>query len=132
MASGKRAFEGKSQASLIAAILEHEPPSLAAIQPTRPAALDRLVRNCLAKDPEERIQTAHDVVLELRWIGEGSQVGLPAPVSARRKSREFVAWGVAAAAVAIALWLGLSRARPAGAAPERVLGQASCCPKSSF
>jgi Tol biopolymer transport system component len=132
MASGKKAFEGKSQASLIAAILEHEPPSLAATQTTTPAALDRLVKNCLAKDPDERIQTAHDVVLELRWIGEGSQAGMPAPVSARRKSRELVAWGVAAAALAIALWLGLSRPRPDAAAPERVLRTSVLLPEKLF
>ena len=90
------------------------------------------MRNCLAKDPDERIQTAHDVMLELRWIGEGSQAGLPAPVSARRKSRELVAWGVAAAAVAIAVWLGLSRLRPAAAAPERVLRTSVLLPEKLF
>ena len=54
-----------------------------------PPALDRVVKTCLAKDPEDRWQTAHDVKLELQWIAEGgSQAGLPAPVVARRKSRE--------------------------------------------
>jgi Tol biopolymer transport system component len=115
MASGKKAFEGKSQASLIAAILEHEPPSLATTQPTTPAGLDRLIRNCLAKDPDERIQTAHDAMLELRWIGEGSQAGLPAPVSARRKSRELVAWIGLAAVSAVAAWLALGPSRRAPA-----------------
>ena len=66
-----------------------------------PPALDRVVKTCLAKDPEDRWQTAHDVKLQLQWIAEGgSQAGLPAPVAARRKSREQLAWGVAAAALA--------------------------------
>ena len=69
MATGKRAFEGKSQASLIAAILEREPAPIAEIQPTSPAGLDRLIRGCLAKDPDDRVQTAHDVKLQLQWIG---------------------------------------------------------------
>jgi serine/threonine protein kinase len=54
MATGKKAFEGKSQASLVAAILEHDPPPIAASQPLTPAALDRVVKKCLAKDPDER------------------------------------------------------------------------------
>src|SRR4030088_1648809 len=51
MPTGKRAFEGKSQASLIAAILEREPPPMSSLQPMTPPALDRTVKTCLAKDP---------------------------------------------------------------------------------
>ena len=66
-----------------------------------------MVRTCLAKDPDDRFQTAHDVRLQLQWIAEGgSQVGVPAPVAARRKGRERVAWGAAAAATLAALILG--------------------------
>ena len=62
-----------------------------------PPALNRVVKTCLAKDPEDRFQTAHDVKLQLEWIAEGgSQAGLPAPVVARRKNREKLAWAVAA------------------------------------
>ena len=61
MLTGQKAFEGKSQASLIAAILKHDPPSIASLQPMSPPALDRVVRQCLAKDPEERWQTAGDL-----------------------------------------------------------------------
>ena len=69
-----------------------------------PPALNRVVKTCLAKDPEDRFQTAHDAKLQLEWIAEGgSQAGLPAPVVARRKNREKLAWAVAAlAAVAAA------------------------------
>ena len=76
MATGKRAFEGKSQISVMAAILEKEPVPMSEIQPMSPPALDRLVQTCLTKDPEERLQSARDVKLHLEWIGEaGSQGG---------------------------------------------------------
>ncbi len=85
MVTGNHAFEGKSQASVIAAILEHEPQPISAFQPLAPAALDRLIHACLAKDPEERIQTAHDVKLQLQWIAEGdSQTGPAVGVLAHR------------------------------------------------
>ena len=94
MATGKRAFEGKSQASLIAAILEREPAPISAVAPLTPPALERVVRACLAKDPDERIQTAHDVKLQLQWIAEGgsSVGGVPAVVASKRKNRERLAW----------------------------------------
>ena len=70
MITGRRAFEGKTKSSLIAAIIDRDPPPISTTQPLAPAALDRLVRTCLAKDPDDRWQTAHDVVLELRGIAE--------------------------------------------------------------
>ncbi|HYT31120.1 MAG TPA: serine/threonine-protein kinase, partial [Thermoanaerobaculia bacterium] len=106
MATGHKAFSGKSQASLIAAILDSQPEPISTVQPMAPPALDRVVQTCLAKDPDDRWQTAHDVMLQLKWIAEGgSQAGVPAPVVARRKSRERLAWVVAAvfAVAAIAL-----------------------------
>ncbi len=111
MATGRRAFEGRTQASLIAAILKEEPRPIPSVAPLTPPALQRLVATCLAKDPEERRQTMHDVLLELRWIAEaGSQAGVPVPVAARRRSRERLAWGAAGVAVALlaavaAAWL---------------------------
>src|SRR6202045_392721 len=71
MATGKRAFEGKSQASVIAKILEREPPAMSSLQPMTPPALDRVVKKCLAKEPEKRWQAASDVCDELKWIAEG-------------------------------------------------------------
>ncbi len=83
MATGRRAFEGKSQASLIAAILEHDPPPISTLQPMVPPALDRVVKTCLAKDPDDRWQSAHDLASELRWIAEGGpQVGAGAGIGA--------------------------------------------------
>ncbi len=107
MATGHKAFEGKSQASLIGAILRDQPPPISGISPMTPPALDRVVKTCMAKDPEDRFQTAHDVNLQLQWISEGgSQAGLPAPVAARRRNREKLAWVAAAVAALAALGLG--------------------------
>jgi eukaryotic-like serine/threonine-protein kinase len=72
MLTGKKAFEGRSQASLIAAILEHEPASISAVQRLTPPGLERLVLKCLAKDPEARWHTAHDLHDELLWIRENA------------------------------------------------------------
>jgi Tol biopolymer transport system component len=104
MATGKRAFEGESQASLIAAILDREPRPITELKPMSPPALEHLLRRCLAKDPDERWQSARDVMQELRWIAEASsQAGVPAPVSARRRRRERLAWALAITAAAVAI-----------------------------
>ena len=115
MATGKRAFEGKSQASLIAAIMNHQPAPISQIQPMTPPALDHLVRTCLAKDPDDRIQTAHDILLQLQWIAEGgSQAGLPAPLLAGRRTRHqfWIASTLALLAISLALSLLLFRREP--------------------
>jgi len=108
MASGRRAFMGKSQASIVAAILASDPQPISSVQPMSPPALDRVVRTCMAKDPDDRWQTAHDVKLQLEWIAEaGSKAGIPAPVAARRRISQKLAWTVAAVAVAAAIALGI-------------------------
>ncbi|MGH7490586.1 MAG: protein kinase domain-containing protein, partial [bacterium] len=123
MATGKRAFPGKSQASVVAAVLASEPKPISTVQPMSPPALDRVVKGCLAKDPDERWQTAHDVKLQLEWIAEGgSQAGIPAPVSARRRLSQNVAWGVAAVGLLAAIGFAvawMSRA-PSPRRPVRV------------
>ena len=100
MASGRRAFRGDSQASLIAAILNGHPEPLASVQPTVPPALERLVGKCLAKDPDARWQSASDVADELRWIagGEGSRAAdvegiTPAPQGPMGRDRYRIAAG---------------------------------------
>jgi serine/threonine protein kinase/WD40 repeat protein len=103
MATGRKAFTGASQASLIGAILHTEPPPISSVQPMSPPVLDRVVRKCLAKDPEDRWQNAADLGSELKWIGEGYQVGVPAPVVARRKNRERLSWGLTAIALLVAV-----------------------------
>ena len=99
MATGKKAFTAASQASLITAIMSSDPAPISSIQSMSPPALDRVVRTCLAKDPEDRWQSARDVAKELKWLGEGSAAGIAAPavVSVRRRSRERLAWLLAAA-----------------------------------
>src|SRR5256712_1886849 len=104
MATARRAFEGKTKTSLIAAIVSSEPAPMSKIQPLTPPALEPVVRKCLAKDPDDRWQSAHDIAEELSWISEaGSQAGVAAPLIARKKSRERLGW---AAAVAVALVAG--------------------------
>ena len=118
MVTGNRAFDGKSQASVIAAILEHEPQPIAELQPTAPPALDRLIRTCLAKDPEERIQTAHDVKLQIQWIAEGdSQSGPPIGARAPRQAWDRLSKPIAALLLLLligggAVWWGRARQTP--------------------
>src|SRR6202795_4715931 len=85
MATGKPAFSGQSRASLIAAILTAEPQPMANLQPMTPLALERVVKKCLAKDPDERWQSASDLASELNWITEaGSQSDGSIPQPAKR------------------------------------------------
>jgi Tol biopolymer transport system component/tRNA A-37 threonylcarbamoyl transferase component Bud32 len=115
MATGKRAFEGKSQASLISSIMGSQPASITQLAPMSPPGLDRLVQACLAKDPADRLQSAHDIRMQLAWLAEGgSQAGVPAPVAARRRSRERLAWMLAAAALIVAVALAWITLRPGG------------------
>ena len=85
MVTGARAFEGKSRASLIAAILEREPRPMTELRPVAPASLEWLVRGCLTKDPEERWQTAHDVKLQLERTAEG-RADIETKAEVRRRS----------------------------------------------
>jgi Tol biopolymer transport system component len=86
MSTGKRAFEGTSNATLIAAIMEREPVSISSITPYTSPLFERLVKKCLAKDQQKRWQSAADLSDELRWISQaGSQAGIPAQLAARRK-----------------------------------------------
>ena len=109
MATGRRAFEGKTKTSLIAAIVGSEPAPMSQIQPLTPPAFEHVVRKCLAKDPDDRWQSAHDIAEELKWISEaGSQAGVAAPLLARKRSRERLVW---AAAIVVALIAGAFIAR---------------------
>ncbi len=123
MLTGRRAFEGKTQASLVAAILEREPPPITTLAPASPPALDRLVRTCLAKDPDKRRQTMQDVLLDLRWIAEGG-TPVPAaetPASSRRPiGREIAAWSIAAVLLVAAAVLGLAYRRVTLVVPQTV------------
>jgi eukaryotic-like serine/threonine-protein kinase len=110
--TGRKAFEGKSQLSVASAILEREPAPISTMKPMTPLGLDRAVKKCLAKDPDERWQSASDLKSELNWIVEsGLQAGAPASNVSERQRPKRVAWAAAAvgAAALIALLAGYLR-----------------------
>ena len=107
MVTGKRTFEGKTQASIVGQILAVDPPSVSILRPQTPPGLDRVIQLCLEKDPDERIQTAHDLKLQLQGIALSSPVVAPAAVSPRGKKTATIltaatiaGWLLALAAVA--------------------------------
>ena len=124
MVTGRPAFSGKSQLSVASAILEKEPEPISKLQPLTPPALDRAIRVCLAKNPEERWQSARDLLLELKWIaGGGSQAGLRSEGIPRSRSYNRPSWTlVAVLSLSVLVLLTISRQRaPASAAPVRFL-----------
>jgi eukaryotic-like serine/threonine-protein kinase len=96
MVTGRRAFEGKSQLSVLTGILENDPKPVSQVQKMSPAALDHVVKTCLEKNPEERFQAAHDVKVQLKWIAAG---GTQAGITVTPRSNARLAWLVAGAAV---------------------------------
>jgi Tol biopolymer transport system component len=100
MLTGKRAFEGETQASVIGAILKDTPAPIATLQPSVPAALDHVVSTCLSKDPEDRWQSTRDVLRSLTWI---RNAGISAVVSTAASSATRTASGVRAALAAAAI-----------------------------
>ena len=119
MATGKKAFTGNSQASLMSAILKDEPSPISQIQPLSPLPLDRVVKTCMAKDPDDRWQNAHDLMKELTWIADGSSTAV---VSAATKPARFhlLPWMIAGVLflIAIASWFPSFKPRTA---PEKLL-----------
>jgi Tol biopolymer transport system component len=110
MITGRRAFAGNTQTSLIAAILRDDPPAPSSLTAVTPPALDRAIGKCLAKDPDARWQDAADLRDELVWIAGGG--GQPArPSDAASRMRERVAWTVCATAVVAAVTVGMTQLR---------------------
>src|SRR5262249_37785998 len=135
MITGKKAFEGKSQVSLIGAILEREPVPVSTLQPASPPTVDLVIKRCLAKDPDDRWQSAGDLAAGLEWIGQESATATATalqvtPKSAPASKLWFVVSGfllVTAVALAGALFYE-HRSRPDGAvvrfsipAPEKTV-----------
>ena len=85
LVTGRRAFEGKSDASLIGAIMHSEPLPIRPLPTVEPAFFDRILRKCLMKDPDRRWQSAADVAEELRWLRDAPQPNRPPVVGARRR-----------------------------------------------
>ena len=115
MLTGQRAFQGKSQLSVASAILEKEPPPISTVKPLTTPSLDHALRRCLAKDPEERWQTARDIAIELKWIADsGPSSGSAGPLVNRASSRERILAIAFVLAAGAAIALGVLYAkRPA-------------------
>jgi serine/threonine protein kinase len=97
MVTGKRAFEGKSQLSVAASILENEPPAIRSVKPMTSPVLDHAIVCCLAKNPEDRWQTARDLALELKWTAEsGAHTGTLTAAGPRKTRIPALAWSVTA------------------------------------
>jgi Tol biopolymer transport system component len=127
MVTGRRAFEGKSQLSVMTAILEKDPEPMSQITPSSPAALDHVVKTCLEKDPEERFQTAQDVKLQLQWIAEGGGTQLARPAS---RTKPWIRAVAAAVAVVLVAGAGSSLAYLRLAFRSPVVLRASILPPS--
>jgi eukaryotic-like serine/threonine-protein kinase len=109
MLTGKLAFEGKSQLSVASSILEKEPAPISSIKPLTPPVLDHAIRRSLAKDPEERWQTARDLALELKWLAESSSQAGPAvravaPAKLQRVLPWLVSFVLLVALAVVAMW----------------------------
>jgi Tol biopolymer transport system component len=104
MVTGRRAFDGETQASLIAKVLETDPPPLSTVAAVSPPALDHIVHRCLAKEPDDRWQSARDLLIELRWIQHGGGAVRPNPPAGRH--RGWIPWAIAGLclAAAVAAW----------------------------
>jgi len=117
MATGRRAFEGKTKTSLIAAIVSTQPQPVSQLQPLTPPGLEHIIQKCLEKDGDDRWQSAHDIAEELRWLSSvGSQAGVGAPLVARRKRRELglvVAVAILLAAASILAFFLTRKTAPA-------------------
>ena len=133
MAAGRRAFDGKNQASIIGSILANDPPAIGTLRPDLPPGLERLVRLCLEKDPEERLQNVHDLKLQLQAIAEGpSDAASPEPTQAVTSSGMRAGLIATAAVAVIALaataYFGYEATRPKPMVRSTILPP----PKASF
>jgi eukaryotic-like serine/threonine-protein kinase len=130
MVTGRRAFEGKSQLSVLTAILEKDPDPVSQVMPASPPALDHVVKTCLEKNPEERFQTAQDVKLQLKWIAGGGGAQSSSATPAAKPSR--LGWIVAAAAILIALGMTLAYFKGASSTTPVVRSSILPPPGTSF
>jgi serine/threonine protein kinase len=126
MLTGRRAFQGKSHVSLLAAIVDHDPPPVSSVTPVSPPLLDHLVKTCLTKNPDKRWQTMADVLIQLKLIADsGGELGSPA-AAAKTRRRLRIAWSVAAALAVLSVAAG------ALAIVSTFSGHSAGAPKISF
>ena len=116
MASGRPPFEGRSPASVMAAILTHDPQPLSSVRPGVPAGIDRVVKKCMAKDPDERWQSAADLMAALQWIRDDTLSPHGAPPGTEKrpylKQGVLATTAIAATLAVAALWILQSRRAP--------------------
>ena len=122
MTTGVPAFAGDTPAAITSSILRLDPPAPSSLRPEIPRQLDRLVRECMAKEPDRRWQSAHDVALQLSAIAD---VGIRTMTGAatRRQSLAWLAWTgsiVAAALLATAVTMRINRPAVAAAPPFKL------------
>ena len=106
MITGAKAFEGKSQVSLMAAILEHEPRAISSLMPLSPPLLEKIIKKCLQKDPNDRWQSASDIIEALQWVRAG-EAAAPA-VAMERPSTRWRSIAMVTAVLAIAALIGVA------------------------
>ncbi len=134
MLTGKRAFDATSSPGLLAAILRGETPSLLAVQPDLPPALERIVRACLQKDQEARFSSMHDVAMDLQWVRDENWAGPPSGTNAsdgspRRRSR-FTITVVALTAAVLSAAVSWVAQRP-GTSPSPTLVRVEVVPSAA-
>ncbi len=135
MVTGRRAFEGKSQLSVLSAILDKEPEAIRVLQPQAPPMLDRIVSGCLAKDPADRFQSAHDVAMDLRWVsdaaGDAPKLSGDEDKSSSTFKKSWLMWAAVAALALIAL-AGLAGYRWSKGSDDRVSLHAEIPPPDKY
>jgi len=133
MTTGKRAFEGKSQVGLLAAILEKEPEPISATHPMTPPALEHVIQRAMEKNPEDRWQSAGDIRGELKWIAEsGSRAAAPVAPPVREEKRGPLSWLVIALLTIATVLLAIGYIRRAPAPPRMVRAIIPAPEKRSF
>ena len=119
MVTGRQAFEGKTRASLLGAILKDEPPPVSHVRPVSPRALDRIVRTCLAKDPDDRYQSARDLWRDLKWVASEADRDAAGTIATPVPSRRL-AWLLGALGIVAGVTIAFLFLRNSGAtAPPR-------------
>jgi len=133
MATGQRAFDGKTRTSLIAAIVSGQPRPIREMKPLTPALLEHVISKCLAKDPNDRWQSAQDVASELQWIAQSSH---PEAMATRPSTRQWnwsriAPWVVTVLAVGAAVVLAALLAQRSGG-QRRIVASLSPPPNTRF